>query len=344
MAPGAPAYKVDDRSLLLPFYRRFLVDPLLPFLPASLHPNTITHAGHLLNLMGTATLILLWPRGGWPFAFAALLLQLYLWCDNADGAHARRTKQCSALGEFLDHGLDQLNTAYIALLTAMALGAPPLWWVIIALIIPGAAVVTYWEQAQTGVFRLGLLNQVESVFVLTCTLLASAAFGTQLFEKITLFGVTLRLAMLLWVASTILFGMMRGVGRVATKDGFRAVLPVVGPIAFGVAISAAAALGAVSTVAAVTIAIACNVYLGMRMLSARLLGRLPRVEPPIVAGVALLGGLCVWRLLGQTVSPVVGQALATLSCAVFGAQAILDARESVLDLSRGAEPGEPALK
>src|SRR4051794_35498998 len=163
MAAGSPEYKVVDRSILLPFYRRFLVDPVLPLLPARLNPNTITHVGHFINLGGTVLLLALWPKRGWPFAAAMVLLQVYMWCDNADGAHARRTNQCSALGEFLDHGLDALNTVYIAYLTAMALGLPPMGWVTIALVIPGAGAVTYWEQTQTGVFRLGLLNQVESV-------------------------------------------------------------------------------------------------------------------------------------------------------------------------------------
>src|SRR5262245_35111115 len=129
MASGAPAYKVEDRSLLLPYYRRFFVDPILPHLPPALHPNTITHAGHALNLIGALLLLVVWPARGWPFARATLLLQAYLWCDNADGAHARRTGQCSAFGEFLDHGLDQFNTVYIGYLTAMALGASPFWWV-----------------------------------------------------------------------------------------------------------------------------------------------------------------------------------------------------------------------
>ena len=135
-----------------------------------MNPNSITHAGHLLNLAGTALLIGLWPERGWAFVAAALMLHVYMWCDNADGAHARRTNQCSAFGEFLDHGLDQLNTVYIGYLTAMALGAPPIWWVVIALIIPGAGAVTYWEQSRTGVFRLGLLNQVESLSVLSFAL------------------------------------------------------------------------------------------------------------------------------------------------------------------------------
>ena len=160
LVSGALVYKAEDRSLLLPFYRRYLIEPVLPLIPTGVSPNAITHVGHLLNLLGTAILISAWPRGGWPFAAAAVLLQLYIWCDNTDGAHARRTRQCSAFGELLDHGLDIFNVLYISYLTAMALGAPPLWWVVIVLLISGAASVTYWEQTQSGVFRLGMMTQI----------------------------------------------------------------------------------------------------------------------------------------------------------------------------------------
>jgi len=39
MTTPALAYSVQDRSLLLPYYKRFLVEPLLPFIPASVNPT-----------------------------------------------------------------------------------------------------------------------------------------------------------------------------------------------------------------------------------------------------------------------------------------------------------------
>ena len=123
-----------------------------------------------------------------------------MWCDNADGAHARRTNQCSAFGEFLDHGLDQLNTVYIGYLTRMRLGVvADLVGRIIAFIIPGAGAVTYWEQSQTGVFRLGLLNQVESLTVLIASrLFASAIFGVDCVRQPVSSASTSASRMLVW--------------------------------------------------------------------------------------------------------------------------------------------------
>ncbi len=332
MATGPTAYKVEDKSILLPFYRRFLVDPLLPLLPATLNPNTITHTGHLLNLFGTMLLIALWPERGWPFVVAMLCLQAYMWCDNADGSHARRTNQCSAFGEFLDHGLDQLNTVYISYLTCLALHVSPLWWVAIALLIPAAGAVTYWEQSETGVFRLGLLNQVESLSVLSAALTASAIFGTGIWTDVKLFGVTLQLAIVGWTASTILFGMVRAVIRVAKHRGISAVAPILGLMAFGGTLVLAASVGAVPTIMAVALCTGANVYVGMRMLARRLHGERPRIDLLLLAGAVGLGALASWRAMGHDQSPWLAPGIAVVSCIIFGALAIGDTRRSIVHL------------
>ena len=56
---GTPAltYSVQDRSILLPYYKRFLVEPLLPIIPARISPNAITHGGHIVNLIALVVLI-----------------------------------------------------------------------------------------------------------------------------------------------------------------------------------------------------------------------------------------------------------------------------------------------
>ncbi|MFT3767019.1 MAG: CDP-alcohol phosphatidyltransferase family protein [Minicystis sp.] len=339
MASEKLVYKVDDRSILLPFYRRWLVDPLLPLIPARVNPNTITHAGHFTNLAGTVLLIALWPDRGWPLIAAMVMLQVYMWCDNADGSHARRTNQCSPFGEFLDHGLDQLNTVYIGYLTAMALGVPPIWWVIIALIIPGAGAVTYWEQSQTGVFRLGLLNQVESLTVLSIALTVSAIFGRDFWSTTKIFGISLQHAMLGWTTTTILFGMARALYRVGQVRGFKAVLPILGAIVFGGAIVLAAHLEAISTIFAVTLCTGLNVYFGMRMLAHRLHGEQPRVEALLVINTAILAVLVGLRVAGLAVSPLAGPAFAVVACGIFGLSAIGDTRRSIVHLDASSARG-----
>jgi len=261
---------------------------------------------------------------------AMVFLQSYMWCDNADGAHARRTNQCSAFGEFLDHGLDQLNTVYIGYLTAMALGVPPVWWVVIALIIPGAGAFTYWEQSETGIFRLGLLNQVESLTVLSMALTMSAVFGRYTWTQWSLFGViTVQKAMLLWTAITILFGMARSMGRVAKKRGVGSLVPAVSLLGFGAALVLATWTGALNTILGVTVATGVNVYVGMRMLSNRLHGESPRLGRGLLTGAGLLFLISVSARYGFPPSPALGLSLVVVVCVMFGLSAIGDTRRSI---------------
>ena len=219
MATGSLEYRVVDRSILLPLYKRLLIEPLLPYIPARVTPNAITHAGHLALLVGTAQLLAAWPSRGFGYVAATVLMQAQVWCDNADGGHARRTGQSSPLGEFLDHGLDVLNVAYIALLTCMGLGVSPGWWVALTLLVPTAVSVTYWEQSHTGTFQLGLLNQIESSVVLSGVLLAAAALGHDVYARVSIAGVSLQLAFCLWTVIQISVGIVRGLWRVARLDG-----------------------------------------------------------------------------------------------------------------------------
>lgn len=312
------AYKVIDRSILLPYYRRWLVDPLLPFIPARVHPNTITHLGHIANLLGTALLLWVGASSGWTFVVAAICLQIYLWCDNADGSHARRTGQTSVYGEFLDHGLDQLNTAYIGYLTATALGADPAWWVAISLMTPGAAVLTYWEQSVTGIFRLGLLNQVESLLLLSAALVAAGIFGTEIFEAVHLGPVSLRLALFLWTTTTILFGIGRQLLRGYAAAGPKPLLPIATYCALCGLVLFGFMQGALDKVPAVAAATALAVYYGMHMLAQRMRGEVPRLTLVLILAIVPLG-LAV-------ASPQAGFAnLSALAIAgMFGAFAVVE--------------------
>jgi phosphatidylglycerophosphate synthase len=330
-------YKVEDRSILLPYYRRFVVDPLLPLLPAKLSPNAITHIGHLLNLFGMVTLLLLRPERGWPFFLAAFTLHAYNWCDNADGAHARRTKQCSPYGEFLDHGLDQFNSVYMAFLTALGLGASPVEWVALALLIPGGPVVTFWEQSNTGVLRLGLLNQIESVVVLSTVLILSGIFGTTFWSQALVGGVSLRDALVIWPAATILFGMARNMVRVLAQCGLRATVPMLAYLLFSVAIFGAIVVGALTTPFAVALAAALNVHVGMRMLARRLKKEPPHVEPSVFGGAVFTVALVVMKVAGHPLAPDVVPILVGLACLMLGFQVILDARTGVTLLSRAGQ-------
>jgi phosphatidylglycerophosphate synthase len=313
----------------LPLYRRLLVTPLLPFIPTRVHPNSITHAGHLLCLLGAATVVCMGASSGWSFVVAALGVQLYNWCDNADGAHARRTGQCSAMGELLDHGLDVLNVTYISFMSSIALGAPPMMWLVMAMVITSASSATYWEQAETGVFRLGRLNQIESLTLLSAVLTASAIFGTELWTRIALGPVNARLAIVAFTVTMTLTGIVHGMWRVFRARGATRVLPIMPLVAFLVAVCIAAATGAMSLLAAIIVGSVGNAFFALRMLSMRLAGERPRFEAALAFGAVLLGALIVWRLVGRPVGLLSDASYATLAAVVFGGAGLINARAGV---------------
>jgi phosphatidylglycerophosphate synthase len=270
------SYSVEDRSILLPHYKRWLVEPTLPFIPERLSPNTITHLGHLICL---AALVLL-VHGGSPFIVAALI-NLYCWADNADGAHARRTKQTSPTGEFLDHGLDLLNCTYVAIMTVVALGLPPYWSVAAAVVVPAAAAIIYWEQAETGTFQLGMFNQIESIACLSVVLCVRGVIGAS----INAIGAPV----LAFTTLVAVIGIAHSVVRVIRKKG--RLTPFVAFAAFGAAVALVTLTGALGTVAAIAVGTSGFIFLGVRQLHLRVKKVKPLTEYSVITSAAFLGAL-----------------------------------------------------
>jgi phosphatidylglycerophosphate synthase len=304
-------YSVQDRSILLPHYKRFLVEPFIRYIPEWVDPNAITHGGHLVNLFALALLVACAPRfdRGWIFFLVPLLVHVWLWCDHADGGHARRVGKCSAKGEFLDHGLDLLNATYVICMTIAVLGAPPLWSAAAAVSVTGAAAIIYWEQAETGVFQLGMMTQIESVFSLTGVLLVRGFFGASALNHFSFRGVSLPIMLLILVTGVALFGMLRAAMRVATHGGKLA--PFYAQGAFALAFAAALLTHTFGTLSAILVGCSVFLFLGLRALEQRLSGEKPKTERSVY-GAALIVGLVTF---GHTQTQAT--ALEWASCALL---------------------------
>ena len=336
MSTPALAYSVRDRSILLPHYKRFLVEPLLLLIPARISPNAITHGGHLINL---AALVLLVASAhmdkGWPFFLVPVLVHVWLWCDHADGGHARRTGQCSALGEFLDHGLDLLNATYVICMTVVALGTPPFWSVTAAVVVPAAAAITYWEQAETGVFQLGLLNQIESVCSLSVALMARGLFGVAAMAGIRVGSWPLPDLILAVVSVVALFGILRCAMRVKQKGGRLA--PFVAPFLFGAAVTLAAATGALGTLSAILLGASVYVFIGVCQLNFRIRGERPEPSTGVLVAAVLTFGLAAYRMRVGVVPAALEWGAAGLLASVFGGLALvrgIEGHRAVEELDR----------
>ncbi len=114
MSKSAPerAFFAESGSKFEPLLIKTLCEPILPYIPASVHPNTITVITHLIAWM-TAILAISSPhlpplQQAMALIGAGIGMFLSMLGDCLDGLHARRTNQCSKLGELLDHWLDAM--------------------------------------------------------------------------------------------------------------------------------------------------------------------------------------------------------------------------------------------
>jgi cyclopropane fatty-acyl-phospholipid synthase-like methyltransferase/phosphatidylglycerophosphate synthase len=329
---AVPRYQAADRSLVFPYYRRFLVDPALAYLPARLDPDVITHVGHLLALAALAVVAIPDARGGWPLVAAAVLLQLYVWCDNADGAHARRTGQTSTSGEYLDHGLDLACCAYIGATCAYAVGAHGPEALVLASVVPAAAALTCWEQSVTGVFRLGWLNQIEAVAATSAVLVTGAALGgVDALSQVSLAGVTLRQLVIGGSATGVVVGIVQGFVCVRAKRG--SLVPGLALLALHLALWGAHAVAGLSAAAAYAVIAASCVAFGTQALLARL-----RLQTPTAATAALTSAGAVSVLVvAATLRDGAATACLLLLAAVFAGRATFNTMAIVRRLGAADE-------
>lgn len=175
-ADGAPKYQVEDRSLLLGFYKRLLWDRLTEALPRTLSPNVLTIASQVSAVLA-ATSCAAGERHPGLYALSAVGFLVALTLDNIDGAHARRTGQCSALGELLDHGLDGVTATATLVTTGFLLHAEGVKLVMICALGGVAFATVFWEQFRTGILRLPRISPTEGLTLIAIWELLAALFG-----------------------------------------------------------------------------------------------------------------------------------------------------------------------
>ncbi|MFO0747529.1 MAG: CDP-alcohol phosphatidyltransferase family protein [Myxococcota bacterium] len=185
------AYKVDDQELLLGFYKKLVWNRLVPRIPASITPNTLTVIGQATAVLAAITCITA-ATGGYPILYVvtAILLFSYLTFDNIDGAHARRTGQCSQLGEFLDHGLDGMASGAVLIVTAFVLQLDGMMMTLLCGIGALGFTMLFWEQFRTGLLVIPKVSSTEGVTLLIIFLTLLAVAGEPRWLEFSMTSVT----------------------------------------------------------------------------------------------------------------------------------------------------------
>jgi len=121
---------------------RWLCQPLLPYIPRSVRPNSISLLTHgmswLTAFLAVTSVHLPTPYRSLALFGAGLGMLMSMIGDCVDGMHARATDQCSKLGATMDHWLDAIVVPLAALGASLALELPP--WAVVAVSITATMV------------------------------------------------------------------------------------------------------------------------------------------------------------------------------------------------------------
>jgi len=196
-------YRCNDHSLLTPHFKRWVITPLIRFVPWAIPANIITFISNGIvylslylalhpQLFGQATPVLI-----------ALGFILYLIGDHLDGMQAKRTGTGSALGEFCDHYLDAFNNGLMMITMIIVFG------IVHKPVIVGVIVLSYWahmavfyEQLKTGWLTFEPIGSLEGVLLSSLLIALSsiqpvyAIFMYPVFQDYSLVEVVLILSSL----------------------------------------------------------------------------------------------------------------------------------------------------
>lgn len=158
-------YRCNDYSLMTPLFKRWIISPLIQFIPWGIPANIITIISNLFIYLGLY--LSMFPQAG---KFNALVIAgcliVYLIGDHLDGMQAKRTSTGSALGEFCDHYLDAFNNGIIVFIMLTVFNIDqPLATVCVLLISYLAHMSVFYEQFKTGWLTFERIGSLEGVLL-----------------------------------------------------------------------------------------------------------------------------------------------------------------------------------
>lgn len=182
-------YRCNDYSLLTPSFKRFVITPLIRFVPWAVPANIITFVSNGIVYLGLY--LALHPQlfgKATPLLISATLI-LYLIGDHLDGMQAKRTGTGSALGEFCDHYLDAFNNGVIMFTMITVFGISHKGVVV------GVIVASYWahmtvfyEQFKTGWLTFEPVGSLEGVLLSALLIALSAVPSVYALFTLTFFS------------------------------------------------------------------------------------------------------------------------------------------------------------
>ena len=174
-----PQYKYtgSDNSLMYTYFCSPLADFLVKLMPMWLAPNVITLLGLAISLAGYILVHFYAPTfqqscPPWVWYVLSACTFTYQTLDNMDGKQARRTNSSSALGLFIDHGVDALNIVFSSqnVMALLQLGNRESCLACLAVWTASSMPFFFatWEEHFTGSLYLGFFNGPTDGVLILC--------------------------------------------------------------------------------------------------------------------------------------------------------------------------------
>ena len=167
-------YRVHDESVATPYFKKWLVEPLIRFVPWGIPANIITILSNLLMYVALWMALVEWPSRELRFILIPLLVLGYAIGDHLDGMQAKRTGTSSPLGELCDHFLDIFNNGIMIFIVCLSFGITQPYMVaffLTAAYLPHATM--FYEQFSTKWLYFEKIGSLESLIILLSCVLVS---------------------------------------------------------------------------------------------------------------------------------------------------------------------------
>ncbi len=161
-------YNCIDKSILLPYFKKYYVAAFFKMIPKGLTANFITliSTGFIFLMLYASTFFQLenTVAFAWLIAFC---LHNYVVGDHLDGMQAKVTKTSSPLGEYMDHYLDVYNGAIVVFVLTVFFGPlpkPVFYWFLVFNALSFA--VTMVEELERQELVFGIFGTLEGIVLL----------------------------------------------------------------------------------------------------------------------------------------------------------------------------------
>jgi phosphatidylserine synthase len=158
-------YRSNDKSLLTPAFKQWIVAPLITFVPWGIPANIITFISNGFIYLALYLALSSMPvMSSFNRLCIAGCLLIYLIGDHLDGMQAKRTGTGSALGEFCDHYLDAFNNGIIVFIMLCVFQISNPYIICFTMVASYLAHLSvFYEQLKTGWLTFEKIGSLEGV-------------------------------------------------------------------------------------------------------------------------------------------------------------------------------------